>query len=56
MKLPDGVTIHSGGRVYKGEIPDSCVPKKLNKAKLNKKLKAQEEARKSAKSEGKKSI
>ena len=49
MKLPDGVTIHAGGRVYKGEIPDDKVPAKLNKAKINKRLKAQEEAKKPAK-------
>lgn len=49
MKLPDGVTLHTGGRKYKGEIPDNCVPKKLNKAKLNKRLKEQEDAKKLAK-------
>lgn len=47
MKLPDGVTIHAGGRVYEGEIPDNMVPKGINKAKITKKLKAQEEAGKS---------
>ena len=54
MKLPDGVKIITGGREYVGEIPDNRVPPKLNKAKLNKKLKAQEEAKKTVKSEGKK--
>lgn len=48
MKLPDGVTVHAGGRVYKGEIPDDKVPAKLNKTKLNKRVKEQEAANKKA--------
>ena len=31
MKLPEGVTVHAGGRVYKGEIPDDRMPKGLKK-------------------------
>jgi len=52
MKLPDGVVIHVGGRRYKGQLPDNKITAKLNKGKLQKKLKAQEEvAKKAAKSE-----
>ena len=40
MKLPDGVTVHVGGRKYKGEIPDA-LSSKLNKSKLKKQLDAQ---------------
>lgn len=29
MKLPDGVTVHTGGQVYKGEIPDEVCPENL---------------------------
>ena len=42
MKLPDGMTIHTGGRVYRGEIPENRIPAKLPKTKINKLLKAQE--------------
>ena len=31
MKLPEGVTVHAGGRVYRGEIPDDRLPKGLKK-------------------------
>lgn len=31
MKLPDGVTVHVGGRKYRGEMPDELVPKGLKK-------------------------
>ena len=31
MKLPDGVTIHTGGRKYKGEIPETVIPKAVKK-------------------------
>jgi hypothetical protein len=33
MKLADGVTVHTGGRVYKGEIPDDKIPEDFNKTK-----------------------
>lgn len=47
MKLADGVTIHIGGRNYKGEMPDNLLPKDPDTKKhiVNKqarKLKAQE--------------
>ena len=31
MKLPNGMTVHVGGRKYKGEIPDNLAPKGLKK-------------------------
>ena len=31
MKLPDGMTVHVGGRVYEGEMPDDKAPKGLKK-------------------------
>ena len=31
MKLPDGMTVHVGGRVYTGEMPDDKAPKGLKK-------------------------
>lgn len=46
MKLPDGVKIVTGGREYKGEIPDNRVPAGLNKTKINKLLKSQADAKK----------
>jgi hypothetical protein len=48
MKLPDGVKIVTGGREYKGEIPDNCIPAGLNKTKINKLLKSQGDAKKKA--------
>ena len=27
MKIADGVTVHIGGRVFKGEMPDNMLPK-----------------------------
>ena len=47
MKLADGVTIHIGGRKYKGEMPDNLLPKdpdakKHMVNKQAKKIKAQE--------------
>jgi len=47
MKLADGVTIHIGGRKYKGEMPDNLLPKdpvakKKMVDKQAKKIKAQE--------------
>lgn len=47
MKLADGVTIHVGGRKYKGELPDNMLPKDPDAKKhiVNKqakKIKAQE--------------
>ena len=47
MKIADGVTIHIGGRVYKGEMPDNMLPKdpdakKKMVDKQAKKIKAQE--------------
>ena len=35
MKLADGVTIHIGGRKYKGELPDNLLPKKPADKKKN---------------------
>lgn len=26
MKLPDGVTVHIGGRKFRGEVPDELAP------------------------------
>ena len=46
MKLADGVTIHTGGRVFTGEIPDDRLPKGL-KEKLESKV--AKPAKKSAK-------
>ena len=54
MKLPEGMTVHTGGRVYKGEIPDNRVPAKLPKTKINKLIKAQDEAKKKAESKAEK--
>ena len=50
MKLADGVTIHIGGRKYKGELPDNLLPKdpvakKKMVDKQAKKIKAQEKAK-----------
>ena len=54
MKLADGVTIHIGGRKYKGELPDNLLPKdpdakKLIVDKQAKKIKVQEKAKAAAK-------
>lgn len=54
MKLADGVTIHTGGRKYKGEIPDNMLPKNPDAKKYivdkqAKKVKAQEKEKAAAK-------
>lgn len=54
MKLADGVTVHIGGRKFKGEMPDNMLPKdpdakKKMVDKQAKAIKAQEKAKAEAK-------